>query len=208
MTAASSPSLAAFLAMRTLQSTSNYSNEKMGLLEWYQQLLEVLEYDMVVLSSPVMIEGATEAIETIVKPQLPFYYSPMCNIVYPYMYSSLEINQEDSSMPTRVNVLSPLPATDGRASLSFRAPHSVRAAISKKSRQKQPGDPVENKDLQLIDSLALTYNAIGKYEWGQGIRSMDLVLPDWLAMHSATSAENPTKAQPDASNNPAGQEEG
>lgn len=200
--------VAAFLAMRTLQSTSNYSNEKMGLLEWYQQLLEVLEYDMVVLSSPVMIEGATEAIETIVKPQLPFYYSPMCNIVYPYMYSSLEINQEDSSMPTRVNVLSPLPATDGRASLSFRAPHSVRAAISKKSRQKQPGDPVENKDLQLIDSLALTYNAIGKYEWGQGIRSMDLVLPDWLAMHSATSAENPTKAQPDASNNPAGQEEG
>lgn len=133
-------------------------------------LLERLKYDMVALTSPVSKSDGS-SIEYIVKPILPYYYAPICNVVLPNMLTSVSVNSNYGAVPTRTVNLSNLTqlvtggATAGSPAFQYTAPHSVRYARAGGA----SGD--------LGASLSAYNNKVGRYEWGRGIKSSTSHLP-------------------------------
>jgi hypothetical protein len=75
--------------------------------------------------------ASTYGMDAIVKPQLPYYYAPICNVVYPNMIRSLNLAQDDYNIPTRINIRNnELPGNTGGPNTNFRAPASIREAIA------------------------------------------------------------------------------
>lgn len=132
--------------------------------------LDKLEYDLVTLSSPISRDDGT-SIEYLVKPQMPYYYSPVCNVVLPNMLSSVSVNSNFGVMPTRTVYLNNLIAlingasTGGSPANQYTAPHSVRYARAGGS----GGD--------LFGSTNAYNNKVGRYEWGRGVKSRTAHLP-------------------------------
>lgn len=132
-------------------------------------MLERLEYDMTVLSAPIS-KPNYKYVEYIVKPTLPYYYAPICNVVLPNMISNISVNNNYHEMPTRIVNLNNFTAlinngnhTGINPSQQYTAPHSVRYARAGGS--------------DLLASLSANNNRVGKYEWGRGIRSRTNQLP-------------------------------
>ncbi|CAL9955759.1 hypothetical protein VPHD148_0009 [Vibrio phage D148] len=154
-------------------------------------LLQKLEYDMVTLSSPISKSDGT-SIEYLVKPSLPYYYSPICNVVLPNMLSSISVNSDYNSIPTRTVSLGNLTAlvngasSGGAPSTQYTSPHSVRYARA----GGQGGD--------LADSLSAYNNRVGRYEWGRGIKSSTSQLPPIYNVLQA-NLDAKEKANPDDS---------
>lgn len=132
-------------------------------------MLDLLEYDMITLNSPVSRADGS-IIEYITKPRLPYYYAPICNVLLPNMYYSFNVQSMYSATPTRtVNLANPTAGLAGMGqmgpSITYTSPHSVRFA--------RGGGASGN----LGSSRSSYNNKVGKYEWGQGIRAQVTQLP-------------------------------
>ena len=104
-------------AVRNISNMIGFSGELTSFENILYNFYAASKYDVLTLASPAEIyfnpdtfvdkvgEAGVEksTIETIVKPQIPFYFSPVCNVVLPRMYSSIQINQDESQVPTRIS---------------------------------------------------------------------------------------------------------
>jgi hypothetical protein len=136
----------------------------------------------------------TTPVETIVKPIIPFYYSPVCNVLLPGMFSSINIEYDDANVPTRLAVKQ----VDGAAANPaqwggrVRAPHSIRTAIVEKVADKTTKN--------LASTTASSYGAVGKFEQGRGVKSRPLMFPQWLSYLSQSIASKNAPAKAEAKN--------
>lgn len=133
-------------------------------------LLQKLEYDMVTLSSPISKADGSST-EYLVKPVIPYYYAPLCNVLLPNMISSVSVNLDYGSMPTRTVSLSNLTAlvngasSGGSPDTQYTSPHSVRYARA------------GGQGSDLSASFNAYNNNVGRYEWGRGVKSRTSHLP-------------------------------
>lgn len=189
------------LAVEVAHSALQFSGELASFPSLLQDFYYSVGYEVITLASPsevpidpevVAEEGKAPkdgvmAVETIIKPQMPFYYSPVCNVIYPRMFSSVQVGQDESGIPTRVTAThDSLPGGPGTPGSNYRGPHSIREAIAYAAANSDDGSVVAVPDLQ--NTLSLSYNAPGKYEQGRGVRHMKIGLPWWLQI--ITSDEN------------------
>lgn len=161
------------------------SNEITNLYAIFQTYYQTLDYDIITLACPAEVVqdpdnklgvSATYAVDTILKPSMPFYYSPTCNILYPSMYTSVNISYDEANMPTRLDVLNHEDGGNaGAPGTHFRTPASIRTAIASKNGKNGPGD------LTLNNTMGPSFGAIGKYEMGRGIKYESSAMPDWLS---------------------------
>jgi len=139
------------MVINSLSSSLGFSGEMMSFYDMFANFYYGVEYDMITLASPaevpidptsrVNLDDPTVwraqkrmAIETIVKPQIPFYYAPICNVLLPNMFHTISVDQEEASIPTRITVFSTaasqLSNSPSSLGLNYRAPHSIRESIS------------------------------------------------------------------------------
>jgi hypothetical protein len=184
------------MSAKSVQSIIGFSGELTNFIQLVNQILDVSKYEMLTLASPaeisrdpayyidlVNVDGVEKStIETIVKPQMPFYFAPVCNVLLPRMYTAILITQDNSSVPTRVAAVhDAIPGQTGPDSLgsSYKAPHSIREATAYNV---MLNDPTNGVSLNLNSTKSITAFIPGKYEQGIGIKSEKLVLPHWLAL--------------------------
>lgn len=184
-------------AMQSLQGGAG-SPEKSSFMDHMQALLRRLEYDLVVLTSPVSIGNDGERMyEYIVKPMMTSYYAPICNVVLPGLLENLSVNNDYYSMPTRsVNLSNIVSVVSGVVSgtspdQAYTSPHSVRYA--------RAGGLVGD----LNASLNSYNNVPGRYEYGSGVRAKVTQLPTMynlmkLGLEKKEKDEGPDNAVIDA----------
>jgi hypothetical protein len=171
------------MTISVLQSYLQNSNEVTNLYSMFQNFYSTMEYDILTLSCPAEVvmnpnhirssDAATHAVDTIVKPGMPFYFSPTCNVLYPSMYTSISVNYDEISMPTRLDILNHEDGGyTGALGTHFRTPASIRSAIAGK---------VVSGDASLSNTTAGSLGAIGKYEMGRGMKYETLSMPNWLS---------------------------
>lgn len=179
------------LTIKNLQTIFQNSNEVTNLYAIFQNYYNTLDYDIITLACPAEVVqdpdnklgvSETYAVDTILKPSMPFYYSPTCNILYPSMYTSINTSYDEASMPTRLDVLNHEDSAQaGVPGTHFRTPASVRSAIAERN---SSGDPV------LENTMGSSRGAIGKYEMGRGIKYESSSMPDWLAILGVSTKLN------------------
>jgi hypothetical protein len=184
------------LAVKNLASMVGFSGEMTSFGELIGNMMSYCKYDINTLASPAEIsvdndkyieslnvQGVEKTtIETILKPQIPFYYAPTCNVLLPRMYSSIVVNQSESMTPTRVVALhDSTPSSSGGSNLqsTFLAPHSVREALAHNVLLNGAANVT---DLNLNSTLGYSFHIPGKYELGNGIRPTRVNLPWWLVL--------------------------
>jgi len=179
------------IATQAIYTAGQFSGELTSFLKIIQDLMYYIEYDMVFLNAPAEVPKdptnsfsgvETTAMDVIVKPQMPHYYAPACNVVLPYMFTSISINQDDEAVPTRITAMSDnTPAQSGQFGVNYRAPQSVREAIAKAVNQL--GDDTETTQFATLGrTTAASQFRVGKFEQGRGIHHMKTMLPRWLSI--------------------------
>lgn len=130
----------------------------------------ICEYDLQVLASPVqVVDKNKDNIDVVMKPNLPYYFSPVCNVLLPHMYSTIQIADSSNASPTRlVSYDAPLERTP---STEYRAPHEVRVVASIRS-------PVQAFNLSGSFSYKGQYPA--PHEFGRGIITKQINLHPWV----------------------------
>jgi len=187
------------LATNIASMASTFSNEMMDFYNFFYDFFYGLEYDLITLASPadVPVDPTVKmnlddaqtwrnanrmAVETVVKPQLPYYYAPLCNVVLPNMYHSIQVNQVESDIPTRVTALctvDPNITNSAALRLNYRAPQSIRESIAR-------GIPIigqkvaNGSNVTLKETSGPSYGIMGKYELGRGIKHKKIQFPQWL----------------------------
>jgi hypothetical protein len=195
------------LVLNTLNSQLGFSNEQMNFYQLFTDFFYAIEYDMLTLASPaeIPVDPASlediddddnwrsqkrMAVETIVKPQLPFYYAPICNVILPNMFHTIQVNQAENTIPTRITVMNTAlsAASNSPTSLgvNYRAPHSIREAVAIGKQLLNGGNGSEYGTL--LDTTASSYNVPGKYELGKGVHHKKLMMPTWLSYFSSSSS--------------------
>ena len=186
-----SSAVQASLTVDTLNSQLQNSNEITNIYDIFQRYYNSLEYDILTLASPAEVlkdpltrtkpKSETYAVDTIVKPSLPFYFSPTCNIIYPSMYTSISVSYDESSMPTRLDVLNNEIIGTSNYETHYRTPSSIRSAIADK----------QGKDQNLHSTLNTSGGAIGRYEMGRGIKYESISMPSWMTHVAASQNQQP-----------------
>lgn len=177
----------ALVAEMVLQSMNDWMQtyQKLSFANLMSEFLNFCHYSIVFLASPVSRADGS-SVETIVKPNLPFYYAPICNVVLPYMYDSFSINMSNYSIPTRMIFMSGLERGVGgntATQLNYIAPHSVRV----------------NLGSSLHDTLKPYSGKVGVYEWGTGIRSETVEFPMWYSLLNTKYEATPKSGSKDTS---------
>lgn len=188
-------------------SVLQFSGELTDLLTIYGKFLGSIEYEMQILASPaeapldprldsdgeLAYGDTTYATDVIVKPELPFYYSPLCNVVYPNMITRISVTQDDYNIPTRIVIRNNDVQTqnDSDPNTYFRAPASIREAIaSHKGFKEQVFGTGASETTQtvvngnLMDTLSSSHNIIGLYEQGRIPKIEKAWMPRWLSIYS------------------------
>jgi hypothetical protein len=138
--------------------------------------------------TPKIDRDKTHALDTIVKPKMPFYFSPTCNVLFPSMYSKINVMYDEMSIPTRINLRNLEGPNENGFRTNFRAPHSVREAIAKKvAGVNGNGGYDQSQAYSLLATLGASYGAIGHYEQGRGIRQESSHFPRWLSHFSQST---------------------
>lgn len=198
------------LAIQVIQNMGKFSGELTNLIELFVNFLTSIEYQFITLSSPSIINtdgskvnekdlSRAEGIETVIKPEMPFYFSPQCNVYYPNMYHTINVNQDEWGIPSRITVTqNGLIPGDTKMSQNYRAPASIRQAIA-------VGMGQIDKPTDLINTTGMGNNKLGKYEQGRGVKHQRLAMPNWLALLNTSLVDqnksyNDSSASPD--NNP------
>lgn len=200
-------SIQADISTKIIAHAGQFSGEMTSFMEVLQNLMYAIEYDIVFLNAPAEVpkdpssvssESETYAMDIIVKPQMPHYYAPMCNVVLPYMFQSISISQNEESVPTRVTAVSNIvPGDTGQFGTNFRAPQSVREAVARGVRELEESTGTFST---LARTTAGAHFKIGRYEQGRGIRHQRVQLPSWLAILSESMTN---QASSDSENKPA-----
>lgn len=184
------------LTVKNIANIIGFSGELTSYAQVMSSFYSYSKYDVNTLASPaevnadhsifiedLNVSGVEKiAIETIIKPQIPFYYSPACNVLLPRMYVSVQVSQDEASTPTRTSALhDATPSKNASAGMNttFNAPPSIREAIAYNAILKGVNGV---KELNLGSTTGFTYHIPGKYEQGVGIRPERISIPWWLAM--------------------------
>lgn len=205
------------LSLEALLGQLQLSGEMSTFAQLFQDFYYSVEYEMLTLASPALVpadatvtvnpdaptlSAATPmmAVETIVKPQIPFYYSPICNVLFPKMYTEISIDQEEDIVPTRITAYHDnLMGQGGANSIgsNYRAPNSIResiaigiALVNSQQNAAQTGNATTTQatspiDVNLENTTGPSFNIPGKYEQGRGLKHRKIALPNWLAMFLA-----------------------
>ena len=205
------------MAILLMQQAVGFSGELTDFLSTFQRVLEKADCDLITLTSPVegrldqskeWSDDNSQALETIIKPETPFYYSPACNIYYPSMYSSINVMQEEASIPTRITLTSQaMPYTNATLHKKYRAPASVREAIAaayaKDAAVDKKVTAEQEKAALLAGNLLSTTDGlknrtkVGIYEWGRGVRHRRYEIPYWLSVYASSVKGNDKGEQKD-----------
>ncbi len=212
-------------AQMTVSNVASYlqaSGEVTSIYGIFNEFYSSIDYDLITLTSPaevpiradvelsadaarnyaaitgdssVLADAETHALDTIVKPRMPFYFSPSCNVLFPGMYTSLSVMYDELNVPTRVNVKNVEGSGDGNFRTNFRAPASIREAIAAKVAGVNGGTGYDKtKRYSLLATTGPSLGAIGVYEQGRGIKLENMQMPRWLSMFSQSTfgANSPT----------------
>lgn len=197
----------ASLSVEAIQGMLEFTGNKTGFFRLFHEFFMSSEYEVATLACPSMVpkdpkktsvlnDSDMMAIETIIKPQLPFYYSPVCNVILPNMYSSIQVSQNENLIPSRVAMVhSVVPGQEDQVGLHYRGPHSIRESVLTGLMLKgmpRTGDATTpaTKDKtatsgnvlpSLHESTGASYNIPGKYELGGGFKPKQVIAPSWLA---------------------------
>jgi hypothetical protein len=194
----------AALTVDSVQSQLGYSGELSDFVKLLSDFYYSVEYEYLTLASPAAVAADANtfvnpddslgwssanrmSVETVIKPQTPFYYSPVCNVVLPKMFHSISVTQEEGSTPTRVTVYSDMIPTDGgQLNSYYRAPGTVREAVAVGVGLTNAGGG--QQDINLLNTTGSSYNVPGKYEEGRGILHRKVAMPNWLALYVTDKA--------------------
>lgn len=192
------------LAINTLKNSLGFSGEMMDFHNLFNNFFMSIDYEMITLASPSEVpldpnaivdpDNAAEwigtektVVETIVKPQIPFYYAPLCNVLLPNMFNSVNVSQLDSDIPTRITVIDTTASSTQNnpmmLGVNYRAPQSVRESIVY-GRQYMAGQTNSTGSLTLKDTTGSSFNIPGKYEMGRGILHKKIAMPNWLSHYT------------------------
>ncbi len=195
------------MVVKSLSSALGFSGELMNFFDLFMNFYYSIEYDMLTLASPAEVpvnptstadlddpvtwKAQTRmAIETIIKPQIPFYYSPICNVILPNMFTTINVTQSEADIPTRITAVSTAAseATGAAGSLgvNYRAPHSIREVVAL-GRQLVDSSNTNTDAGTLRDTTGSSYNLPGKYELGRGINHKKMFMPSWLTHFTAAN---------------------
>jgi len=195
------------LTVYAVKSQMGYSGELTDFITMMNNFFYSVEYEYLTLASPAAVpvdpttyvnpDSASAwasanrmAVETVIKPQTPFYYAPVCNVVYPQMFTSISVSQDEASVPTRVTAYTDMLPNDGGGALNtfYRAPESVREAVA-------VGVSLANASgaqntIDLLSTTGPSYNVPGKYEEARGVVQRKVVMPNWLSFYIADQIPN------------------
>lgn len=183
------------LTVQAVQAGLGFSGEQTGFIEVCERFIQAMHYEIVTLASPaeVPLDPASGsaydsgeklvAIDTVVKPVIPFYYAPVCNVLLPRMITSVDIAQDDLAVPSRnFYYNNALPQDNSGISTNFEGPNTVREAIA--IAMNMGG----RKGLGMYDLRATTGtdpNIPGMYEQGRGVLPRRVNPPWWLTQMMA-----------------------
>lgn len=198
------------ITVQSIQNRVGFSGETSDFHRLLSDLYSAIEYELLTLASPAEIpvdpevsldytadKGSLCAIDTIIKPQLPFYFSPICNVLHPRLILSVSVQQDNLSVPTRVTAQHSALGKVGQGEaqdlpVNYRAPHSYREAtaigIALAMDKEVPS-------YSLSDTTGTTANVISKFEQGSGVRHTRVALPPWLAALIANQAQMGSEEQ-------------
>lgn len=187
------------ISYRSIQNYLQSAGEVTNMQNIFSAYYDSIDYEMITLTSPAEAyytkDNTSYAVDTIIKPKLPFYYSPSCNVVYPNMYTSISVSYDDYNIPTRVELINNEFINENNPFLTrFRAPHSVRKAIA---------EGVEKRTIGTLKSTTgPNLGKVGKYEQGRGIKLDRNYLPPWLSyMSNSLFKEGYNEKWPEKENN-------
>jgi hypothetical protein len=210
------------LSVEAIGNMLGFMGEKTGFFRLFSEFYLASEYEVITLASPALVPKDPKktsvhnsddlmAIDVVIKPQLPFYYSPLCNVILPNMYSSIQVEQNESVVPSRVSMIhSAMPGDEQKVGLYYRGPHSIRESIvtglsirgiTRSNETPKPDSTslpsvfdtptstnakvIAKNKVEVIPSLhestGASYNVPGKYELGSGYRPKQVIAPSWLA---------------------------
>lgn len=191
-------SVQAEVSAKIIYTMGQFSGEMTSFLKVLEEFLYSIEYDLVYLTSPAEVpmdpsktdnSAETYAMDVLIKPQMPFYYSPLCNVWLPNMIDSVSVQQYEDSVPTRITVVNDLQeGHGGRFGVNYRAPQSIREAIARGNEELG----ISGVFSDLAGTTGSTNYKIGKYEQGRGVRHQRLMMPNWLAMLSESLGQQGT----------------
>jgi hypothetical protein len=166
------------MAVNTLQSFMINAGEVSSMSDLFEGILGYMRYDKVTLASPV--QSATKdrpGVDVLLKPVLPLYYSPTCNVILPSMYSGIQVEESYYDAPTRVfaRELNSLVQNSPTVQAIYRAPHLYRKAVSDALAEGPTG-----RTGKLGDTLAFYEEAFGTHEEGRGVRGKRTELSQWI----------------------------
>jgi hypothetical protein len=199
------------VTIANLSTYLQHSGEVASIYSIFTDFFANIEYEIVTLASPAEVplhkeidemdkslrdfltiedgkKTETYPLDTIIKPKLPFYFSPTCNVLFPGMYHGISLMYDEIGIPTRVKLKNlEGPGSDGWKT-NFLAPSSIREAIATKVAGRN-GTPGYAKDAtySLKSTTGSSYGAIGVYEQGRGIKLESIILPRWLSLLSQSS---------------------
>ena len=164
------------------------SEEVLSYGEHMASMLESMDYEMITLASPIVKKDGTIT-EYIVKPTLPTYYAPICNVLLPNMITNVSVNNGYREVPTRINCIQNSIAggdymTTGTRSYNYSAPNSVRVARA-------------GPDSDLSQTTVSFANRVGRFEWGQGIKARTTQMPSIYALLQSIMAKRELDGETD-----------
>lgn len=183
------------MVVRNLATFTQALGDQGSYTQMLGALFEAVDYDMQVLASPTVSTGragGTLVCDTIVKPRVPFYYSPSCNVYYPTMYDTLTITYDEYLTPTRITALTNEPLINAAEFMQqFRSPPEWRTAIMQAAlligRQGQANASA---------TLGSNYGTFSKWEQGKGVISQNLNMPQWLNYYATTKQNQGSYVSP------------
>lgn len=162
------------LSVVMMMSGLGYKGEMQTLSSMFTGFFNSSKYDLEVLASPIQSSDFTlQAVDVIAKPTLPFYYAPKCNVLLPYLYSSLNIDDDSYAVPTRGYAEND-PSNDVAGvykMLEYRTPNDVRIATSYNG---------VTTNANLASSRIATGEYPAPHEYGRGVRSKNMQLDSWI----------------------------
>lgn len=195
------------MAVQAIQSSLGMSGEMTSFVGLCEQFCTAMEYEIITLASPAEVnidpvaslsDSTTDlcAVETILKPQTPFYYSPICNVIFPRMFETIDVTQDEDSVPTRIVAYHSALQDQQGVKSNYRGPNTVREVMSLGA---MIGGAGNAKSYNLRDTTGNDYNIPSKYEQGRGIHPVKINLPPWLALLFKNQDQSSSKdsARPD-----------
>ena len=173
------------MAYRAIRNYLTQSGELTNLYQVFSGFYESIDYEILTLASPALSKVGDSLVptDTIVKPKLPFYYSPSCNVIYPNMYTGISVSYDEYNIPTRVELRNQeLPDSGELFFTRFRAPHSIRKAIA--------SGVTNRNDSGLKSTTGPAQGKVGLYEQGRGVKRQFADLPPWIAHLSDSSQKD------------------